>query len=536
MEQKSFFKGALILSIAGIISKVLGAVYRIPFARLVGDEGVGLYQMAYPFYTLILAVSTAGIPLAISKLVAERNNRRDTTGIQKVFRLSMGLLLVVGILAAAGLFMGAEFIAEKILNEPRAALSLKAIAPAIVFTSAMSTFRGYFQGFQTMVPTALSQITEQLIRVTTVFLAAFYLLPLGVEYAAAGATFGAATGGLAGLILLAGIYFWKGRKNVNDGEVLRPSQSREESNGALLKQIVFLAVPISIGGLVLPLMQTMDTFIVPGRLQAAGFTTAEATGLYGQLSGMAGAIINLPFIITTALAASLVPAIADSIASGRVNSVKGQFSTAMLLALIIVLPASVGLLVLAEPICVLLYDEPAAGIPLAWLAPTVLAVGLFQTSTGALQGMGKPVIPVISLVWGVVIKGFLTYGLTAIPSLGIRGAALGTVIGFLAAALRNLYSISKIIGFDWFKFKDHLLKPVVSVLVMGLVVILGFEGFVGMGIREELSTLVAITIGAGVYFLVLMLIGGIKVADIKKIPKIGPGLARVLVKLRLARD
>jgi stage V sporulation protein B len=136
----------------------------------------------------------------------------------------------------------------------------------------------------------------------------------------------------------------------------------------------------------------------------------------------------------------------------------------------------------------------------------------------------------------VVIKGFLTYGLTAIPSLGIRGAALGTVIGFLAAALRNLYSISKIIGFDWFKFKDHLLKPVVSVLVMGLVVILGFEGFVGMGIREELSTLVAITIGAGVYFLVLMLIGGIKVADIKKIPKIGPGLARVLVKLRLARD
>jgi len=183
VEQKSFFKGALILSIAGIISKVLGAVYRIPFARLVGDEGVGLYQMAYPFYTLILAVSTAGIPLAISKLVAERQFRNDQRGIQRVFRLSMVLLLVAGVLASIGLYMSAEYIAVNILKEPRAALSLKANAPAIIFTFAMSTLRGYFQGFQTMTPTAISQVFEQLIRVTTVFLAAFYLLPFGVEYA-----------------------------------------------------------------------------------------------------------------------------------------------------------------------------------------------------------------------------------------------------------------------------------------------------------------------------------------------------------------
>lgn len=536
MEQKSFFKGALILSLAGIISKLLGAVYRIPFARLVGDEGMGLYQMAYPFYTLILAVSTAGIPLAISKLVAERSNRKDAVGIQKVFRLSMALLLAFGLLTAAGLFMGAEYIAANILNEPRAALSLKAIAPAILFTSVMSTFRGYFQGFQTMTPTALSQITEQLIRVTTVFIAAFYLLPFGVEYAAAGATFGAATGGMAGLILLSGIYFWSKRKSNKRNLLSESLQSSEESNWSLVKQIVFLAVPISIGGLVLPLMQTMDTFIVPGRLQAAGFTTAEATGLYGQLSGMAGAIINLPFIITTALAASLVPAVADSIASGRPNAVKGQFSTAMLLALIIVLPASVGLLVLAEPICMLLYNEPAAGIPLAWLAPTVLAVGLFQTSTGALQGMGRPVIPVISLIWGVILKGVLTYGLTAVPTLGIKGAALGTVIGFLVAAFRNLFVISKIIGYEWFKFKDHLLKPVVSVLVMGIVVIQSYGKLVERGIGEELSTLLPITLGAGVYFLVLILIGGIKAEDIRRMPKIGPAIAKILVKIKLARD
>jgi len=535
VEQKSFFRGALILSLAGIISKVLGAVYRIPFARLVGDEGVGLYQMAYPFYTMILAVSTAGIPLAISKLVAERHYNNDRTGIKRVFRLSMVLLIITGALASFGLFTAADYIALNILKEPRAALSLKAIAPAILFTSAMSSFRGYFQGFQTMTPTALSQVFEQLVRVVTVFFAAFYLLPLGVEYAAAGATFGAASGGLAGLLLLIAIYF--GRKyKLRGSNFDQPQLLERETNRDIVKQIIFLAVPISIGGLVLPLMQTMDTFLVPLRLQAAGFTTAEATGLYGQLSGMAGAIINLPFIITTALAASLVPAVADSLASGRVSAVRGQFSSAMLLALIIVLPASVGLFILAEPICQLLYNEPAAGIPLAWLAPTVLAIGLYQTSTGTLQGLGRPIIPVISLLFGALIKGVLTFILTAVPTLGIKGAALATVLGFSVAALRNLFIVTKIIGSKWFRFKDHFLKPVVSVSAMGIVVLMSFRKMLELGVREEVSTLLAISLGGGIYFLVLLLIGGIKIQDIRKVPKIGIKLAQILEKLRIARD
>jgi stage V sporulation protein B len=535
VEQKSFFRGALILSIAGIISKVLGAIYRIPFARLVGDEGVGLYQMAYPFYTMILAVSTAGIPLAISKLVAERHFQKDENAIKRVFWLSMSLLLITGTLASFGLYYSADVIAINILKEPRAALSLKAIAPAILFTSAMSTLRGYFQGFQTMTPTALSQVFEQMVRVTTVFLAAFYLLPLGVEYAAAGATFGAASGGFAGLVLLWIIFIWNNRKK-NNIYLRNDNLSARETSWDIIKQIIYLAIPISIGGLVLPLMQTMDTFLVPLRLQAAGFTTQEATGLYGQLSGMAGAIINLPFIITTALAASLVPAVADSLASGRENAIRGQFSSAMLLAIIIVLPATVGLLVLAEPISQLLYDEPAAGIPLAWLAPAVLAVGIYQTSTGTLQGLGKPVIPVISLLIGALIKGGLTFVLTAIPSMGIKGAALATVIGFMVAALRNLYIVTNLVTFKWFKFNDHLLKPIISVIIMGFSVLASYNKLLTIGVKEEISTLTAIAIGGSVYFLVLILIGGIKAQDIKRVPGIGNKLASILNKLKLARD
>ena len=535
MDQKSFFRGALILSIAGIISKVLGAIYRIPFARLVGDEGVGLYQMAYPFYTMILAISTAGIPLAISKLIAERHYKQDRRGIKRVFWVSMTLLLVSGTLASLALYLSAEFIAVRILQEPRAVWSLKAIAPAILLTSTMATLRGYFQGFQAMAPTAISQVLEQIVRVITVFVAAYYLLPIGVEFAAAGATFGAATGGFAGVILLILIYIWnsyKSRRLYFQGSI----EHQQESIPKVAKQIIFLAIPISIGGLVLPLMQTMDAFLVPLRLQAAGFSTGEATRLYGQLSGMAGALINLPFIITTALAASLVPAISSSLAAGKVNNVKHQFSSALRLALIIVVPASIGMLILAEPISALLYDLPEAGIPLAWLAPTILVVGIYQTSAGTLQGLGKPLIPVTSLLLGAFIKGVLTFSLTAIPSLGIKGAAIATVIGFMAAAIKNLLAVNRLLGPGWFKFKDHLLRPFLAVGIMAFFVLGSYDILINMSLGNSISTLAAISVGGCVYFLVLLLIGGIKGNDIQEIPKIGYRLAHILRKVKLVRD
>lgn len=190
MKNKSFIIGAVILSAAGIFSKILGAIYRIPFARIVGDEGLGIYQMAYPFYTLILAVSTAGVPLAVSKLISERQCQNDYQGINKILRISLILLSSFGVVMSVMTFISADYIATNILKDPRAALSLKAIAPAILFTLIMANFRGYFQGFLNMGPTAISQILEQLFRVITVFVATYLLLDVGLKEVAAGASFG----------------------------------------------------------------------------------------------------------------------------------------------------------------------------------------------------------------------------------------------------------------------------------------------------------------------------------------------------------
>lgn len=533
MSGKSFVKGALILSLAGVIGKLLGALYRIPFARIVGEEGVGIYNLAYPLYTLLLALSTAGIPLAVSKLIAEHEERGDRRGSSQIFKLSLAVLSFIGICAAVALFFSADWIALHVLLEPRAALCLKAIAPAMVFTCLMAVFRGYFQGLQQMIPTAVSQIVEQFVRVGTIFLAVFLLLPYGLEIVTAGASFGAATGGCAAFIFLIGAFIWYQKAHPRPAETTVMAQ---EKNSVIIKQVLYLAIPISIGSLVLPLMQTIDSVMVSGRLQAGGYSASEALISFGHLSGMAGPIINLPFIITTALAASLVPAIAEAMAANRREDVSRNVHSAMLLAIVVVLPAAVGLMALATPICQLLYDVPAAGVALFWAAPTVLVVGIYQTSAGTLQGMGKVMIPMISLLIGASCKAVLTYGLTAIPALGIRGAALGTVLGFMVAAGFNIYHMSKTIGWGWFDLRYHLLKPLTSVVAMGLVVKMGYE-LLFLALKSSgLATLLSIALGGCVYFIVLLAIGGVKTEDIRKFPKIGHRLAGLLIKLKLARD
>ena len=522
--EKSFIRGALILSAAGILSKVLGAVYRIPFARIVGGEGLGIYQMAYPFYTLVLAISTAGIPLAVSKLIAERECQQDYQGVQKVFRLSLLALTCFGLLMAVILYAAADWIAIYVLNEPRAALSLKAIAPAIFFTSAIANFRGFFQGHQRMTPTAVSQVLEQLIRVGTVFIATWFLLDLGLELTAAGASLGASTGSFAALAAIVMIYMFSKERRAHSEIV------NTEKSSAIFRQIFYLAIPITIGALVLPLMQIMDSFLVPGTLQRAGESVSRATDLFGQLSGMAGSIINLPFMVTTALAASLVPSISEKIKLGRQSEVADSLQKGFKLAAVIVFPATVGLMVLAEPIMTMLFNEPEASVALLWMAPTVMAIGAYQVAAGTLQGIGKVMIPVGSLVAGVLLKAVLTY-LLIIGGMGIKGAALATVIGYLLAAVLNIMIMNRYIQGAWFNAQEHVIKPLIAVAAMGLFARFSYQILLFLG--NSLATLMSITLAGVIYALMLIKIKGITEDELMFFPKIGYRLVHYAKKLRL---
>ncbi len=534
MAGKSFVRGAVVLSIAGILAKCMGALYRIPFGYIASEDCLALYTLVYPLYNLLLALSTAGIPLAISKLVAEYEEQGKSGMSLRILKLSLLALSLIGACIGIFIFVNAQWLAENVFPDDRVVWSLRLIAPAMVFSCVQAVFRGYFQGLQEMVPTALSQITEQFVRVAVIFAALFLLMPYGDEIVSAGATAGASVGGCAALLLMLVIFFRHRSKHKN---AEREARDEAMGNSQVLGKVLALAIPISIGSLVLPIMQSIDSLMVIPRLEAGGMGHDEAMAWFAYLGGCVQPILNLPFMITTAVAASLVPNISEALAMGLKNKVSETFSQAMQLAILIVLPATVGLMTLADPIIELLYPTKLdAGIPMFWSAAVVLMVGIYQISAGTLQGMGKAMVPMYSLLLGAAIKIVLTYTLTAMPALGIRGAALASVIGFAVAAGNNVFQVSRTVGWGWLSMRYHIVKPIISVAAMAVVVLAGYAGLFAVLGSNGVATLGSIVIGGSIYFVVLLAIGGVSLEIIRKVPKLGNKLANLLLKLKLVKE
>ncbi|NPV52563.1 MAG: polysaccharide biosynthesis protein [Firmicutes bacterium] len=530
MRKQSFLRGAMVLTVAGFISKVLGAIYLVPLTRLIGAEGVGLYQMAYPVYGTMLVISVSGLPVAISKLVAERIAHGDPGGAARVFRIATVILVAVGAILSYALFAGARFLATRVLGDPRSYYSIRAISPAIVLVASMSALRGYFQGLQTMTPTAASQIIEQVARVITALLLAYMLLPSGVEFSAAGSAFGAVTGALAGLMLLIVIYFRERGVLVSAaGAAGAADETGGTSALSLLREIVALALPVTIASLVVPLTDLTNAAIVPARLRVAGFNIPEATRLYGQFAVMAMSLVGLPTVITTAFATSLVPSISAAWATGNRKLVSERIQEAMRLTILIGVPSFVGLRILARQICGMLFACPEAGEPLTILSIGTLFLCVQQTSSGILQGLGRTLVPVRSLLAGAAVGASLNFVFTAVPDLGIRGAALGTALGFMAAGVLNFAGVWV---FDRARVGSSAAKAVfkaaLAALAMGVGVRLTYHRIVQATFSNSLATVAAIAAGALTYGVILILLGELTPRELRLIPVIGSGLARLV--------
>lgn len=545
-QDNRFIKNAAILSVAGIFVRALGAVYRIPLARYAGQEITGLYQMAYPIYSTLLAISVTGPPIAIAKMIAERIAKRRWHAAQRVFSLSLWVLGIVGLLSTIILMLASNYLVTNVLGDQRALWALLAMAPAIFLVALMSGLRGYFQGLQEMVPYAFSQILEQVVRVGVALGLGLFLLSAGREpnVVAGGISLGVSLGALSGLIVLALAYI---RIRPRIQKNLRARDQYQESTGSLIRELLMLAVPITIGGIVLPLMQLIDASVVPRRLLAAGFTQAEATGLYGQLSGMATPLINLPQMFTVALVASLIPSIAEAMSLGQRQLMQYRSTMALKLAMLFNLPAAIGLSVLATPIATLLYGPVSGagvGRPLSVLAIVVAFLALQQTTSGVLQGLGKTHLPVINLFFGAMAKLIATFFLTAIPSLNIRGSALATLIGFLVSSILNYRAMRRVSGVA-VSPGQVFVRPLVASLGMGISAIYSYSwlnnllvnrGGVGPVSPNTMATLLAIAIAGLIYLILVLLTGSLTAQELSYIPKVGPRLAKMLLKLRLIRE
>lgn len=529
MKKNSFIQGAVILAVSGIIVKLIGAVSRIYLSRLLGGEGIGLYQMAYPIYLLCLSISTAGLPVAISIMVSERNAIHDFLGGQRILKIALSVLTLTGLLFSVGLYFGSSVLIDHhIVRDPRAYWSLIALAPAVFCATISATMRGYFQGLQNMTPTAVSEVIEQFVRVVTMIGLAIILLPKGLEFGAAGATFGAAPGAAAAILTL-GWFYWHDRKHRKMWYMSQDKSIVPDSTWNIMKRLFILAIPVSCANIMIPIVSNIDLFIVPKRLEVAGFNVEQATTLFGYLTGMATALINMPTIVTSSMSSSLVPGISEASIKKDFDTIRRRARTALRLASVFTLPAAIGLGVIATPISTMLYATANAGPCIAVMSIGIFFLGIQQVTTGILQGLGKTAVPFINLIVSGCVKVAFSWNLTAMPQFGVLGAAFATDTDFAVAAALNLLFLYRYMRFNM--DYGHLLKVAIASAVMGVAVYFSFGAIIGAIHSNTLSALLAICVGVVVYALGILLTKAIKPEDVRTIPKIGPKLAAIIEKI-----
>lgn len=525
-SNNKFLKGTLILTVSSIVVKVIGSLNWIILSRVLGGEGIGLYQMGFPIYLMAITLSSAGIPVAISIITAEKLAQKDFLGAKRVFNVSLRLLFVTGLVFASALFFGAHWLIDNHwIRDSRAYYSIIALAPAVFFVTFLASFRGYLQGWQIMTPTAASEIVEQLMRVVTMIVFANMFMPHGLAYAAGGASMGAGVGAFCALLVLMWFYGRLKQKLKADLQQQNPLATRESAR-AIISRLMRLALPVSMSSLMLPVVANLDLLIVPQRLEAAGFHISQATEFFGYLTGMAVPLINLATIFTAAMTISLVPAISESRALNDVFGIRAKTRTAFRVALIITCPCFVGMYFLAEKIAALIYNAPGAADAIQTMSVGILLLGLHQISTGILQGLGRTSIPVINMILAAAVKVFLSWTLTAIPTLGIKGAAMATVVDFGLAAVLNMIFIYKYTGFA-LSFSG-VFKPAVSAAAMGAAV----YGVITLAVSwGAWAILAANAVAVPVYGGVLLAVGGMGKDDLESLPFIGHRLLAAGQKL-----
>ncbi len=499
-DKKSFVRGAVILGVAGLICKVIGAFFRIPLYNMLGD-GMQYYEAVYPYYSTLLVISTAGLPTAISRMVAERTALGDAAGAKRVFHRSQLLLLGIGIVTMALMYFGADFLAKTTVG-PLAAPSFRAMSPALLIVSLMCAYRGYLQGLQQMTGTAMSQLAEQVGKLAIGLYLASRWMSRGLEYGAMGAVAGVTLSEMLALIVVGSFYLFRKR----DLEIPKASDAEPASGKGIVSGLLAIAIPVTIGASIMPITGIVDASLIKSTLLDIGFTDAAASMRYVALRSNVMNIINMPAVLTIALAMSLVPAVSAARTANDQKAIHTVSAMGIKLAMFIGIPCAVGLLALSAPVIDLLYDIDAERLAIASALMRTSAIGvvflsMVQTLTGILQGAGKQHIPVINLFIGALVKVVLMLTLMRNPNIEIQGAAISTTACYIVAGVLDAIYLIRYtkLKLNWM---DTLVKPVVSALVMG-----GAVYFCYSLIYDKLASNTIATAGAILVGVVLYLFG-----------------------------
>ncbi len=494
--QKSILSGMTILSVVGLICKIVGALYRIPLAWLIGDEGMGTYQLVFPTYNMLLTISSAGLPVAISRMVSFTLAKDDPRNARRIFRAALSLLTALGLIAMLLMIVMSPTLARRsgdVSTQP----GFVAIAPALLLVCMMSALRGFMQGQQNMVPTAISQLIEQVGKVFVALPLAWFGMRVSVAYAAAGVLLGTSIAEGVALLYMFVVYR---RKKAGFDALAQNPEEKPLGMRALYRRLLSLSIPITLGACIVPIASFIDSGLLLNRLVDAGIERGTALGLYGRYSGYVLTLINVPTALAVAIAMSLVPSISNAMARGDGKAMRRQSALGLRLSFVVGLPCSIGMSLLSAQLLSLIYHFDTAeslrvtAQLLSMSSMTIVLFTVVQSTSGILQGLRKQRIPMYTLMVGVAVKVLLNYTLIGMPEINIYGAPIASIACYTLSMLPNLWYVRKYTGMK-LDLVSIVLKPALATALMALVL--------GLCIRwlpsGRLWTLVLVVIGVAAY-------------------------------------
>lgn len=514
-QRESLARGALVLAAAGILIRLSGFAYRVPLARWLQDEGLGIYQLAEPALWAFYAVAVGGVPVALGTLVAEYTARGRPHVAEQAMALAMRWTVLVSAAAAVLMFASAGLVAG-ILGEPRVRWTLMVLAPAAFLFATQACYRWYLQGRQLMTPSAVANLLEQGGRIAGALGGAWVLSRRGLEWAAAGVAVGAVAGGILSDIFLVLVY-----RRVRCR--VRVRWDPGEPQRRLAWRIFVLAWPVTLAGLILPALNFADVTLIQRGLTGLGLSRGDATALYGQFRGMVYPLVTLPAVLTGALATALAPLVTAAWARGDVDAVRHRCLQGVRATALIGLPASLGLMVLAGPAVQAIYAAPAAAPLLTWAAPIALLYPLHGMLAAALNGVGHTGAPVRHITIAMAAKVVADAAVVRIPGVGMPGVAVSSVMMYLLCAWLDLRVLERHLGWR-VPWRTVLSGPLLAAAGMaaGVLVLLA-RGWAGPGPWAALG--VSLLAAPILYATILGLSGGLTRADLRDLA--GPAADRL---------
>ena len=581
-KKQNFLQGALILSVAAIIVKIIGAVYKIPLMNIFGGEGFGYYNTAYQIFTPLYTIATAGIPIAVARMVSECVTMGRYRDVRRIFQISMTCFVVTGTVGSVIMLFGSKFLAGTVCNNPGAFLSVIMLSPAVFFLCMTSAYRGYYQGLRNMYPTAISQVIEAVVKVgvglTMTLLVynwgikvyeekgSFYGIDLGIStesltaqsavapVAAAAAICGVMISTMVGMLYMMLHYRLKG-DGITQSELMDAPEAT--SKRVLLKTLISISIPICLATLSTNITNLIDLVsiinridyalrldhamvmamyegLLPEGLDAAGIPNY----LYGVYSGMPVTMFNLVPTIAMTFGTAALPNVAVAWTSHNRHRIKYSIDTVLRLTTLVAIPAGFGLSVLAKPILTLLYPKRLTEVEIA--APmlevmgiTVIFVCVCASCHSVLQGIGKERLPLFFMLGGATVKLLMNFILVAVPSFNIKAAPYGSLMCYILIMAADILAINHFGGIR-INIYAIFIKPIFAGGLCALGAKLGYWLGQILKLSSNISTVIAILIAAVIYVFAVLLTRTITKKDFLMLPK-GEKIAEILEKLHLLR-